>query len=70
VIEKLHDRYVAGQLLAEKLLDFAKCPETMVLGLPRGGGKAVFGIASPRGQAFPGGSASEFVAVHAPARLM
>jgi len=37
VIERLHDRSQAGQLLATKLADFASRPDIVVLGLPRGG---------------------------------
>ncbi len=34
---RFHDRTEAGQLLAEKLLDYANNPEVIVLALPRGG---------------------------------
>jgi predicted phosphoribosyltransferase len=53
VIEKLHDRYVAGQLLAEKLLDFAKCPESAVLGLPRRGARPCLALPRLAAKPFP-----------------
>lgn len=49
VIEKLHDRYQAGQLLAERLSGFAKRPDAVVLGLPRGGVEVACGVATRLG---------------------
>ena len=37
MIERLHDRNQAGQLLATKLAAFENRPEVVILGLPRGG---------------------------------
>lgn len=37
MIERLHDRSQAGQLLATKLAAFGNRPEVVILGLPRGG---------------------------------
>jgi len=37
VIERLHDRSQAGQLLAAKLAAFGNRPDVVILGLPRGG---------------------------------
>ena len=42
----LKNRYQAGQLLAEKLARFAKQPETIVLGLARGGVETACGLAT------------------------
>lgn len=49
VSEKLHDRYQAGQLLGERLSSFAKRPDTIVLGLPRGGTEVACGLATRLG---------------------
>ena len=49
MIERLHDRYQAGQLLAEKLSGFAKRPDTIVLGLPRGGVEVACALATRLG---------------------
>jgi putative phosphoribosyl transferase len=45
VVEKLKDRQQAGQLLADKLSGFAQRPDTIVLGLPRGGAEVAWGLA-------------------------
>ena len=47
--ERLHDRYQAGQLLAGRLSGFAKHPDAIVLGLPRGGVEVACGLATKLG---------------------
>jgi putative phosphoribosyl transferase len=49
MIQKLHDRYQAGQLLAEKLAGFAKHPDAIALGLPRGGAEVACGLGTKLG---------------------
>ncbi len=49
MIERLHDRYQAGQLLAEKLTSLAKNPDAIVLGLPRGGVEVACALATRLG---------------------
>jgi putative phosphoribosyl transferase len=49
LIEKIHDRYQAGQLLAEKLTGLAKNPDAIVLGLPRGGVEVACALATRLG---------------------
>ncbi|MCF4967218.1 phosphoribosyltransferase [Nostoc sp. CMAA1605] len=39
------DRKAAGQVLASKLLDYANCPDVLVLALPRGGVPVAFEVA-------------------------
>ena len=51
MIERLHDRYQAGQLLAERLSSFAKRPDVIVLGLPRGGVEVACPLAARLGLA-------------------
>lgn len=46
MIEKLHNRYQAGQLLADKIPELANQPDAIVLGLPRGGVEVGSGLAT------------------------
>jgi putative phosphoribosyl transferase len=51
LIERLHDRHQAGQLLAERLSAYAKRPDVVVLGLPRGGVEVACPLAARLGLA-------------------
>jgi putative phosphoribosyl transferase len=45
MIRRFQNRKEAGQLLAERLLSYANCPDVLVLALPRGGVPVAFEIA-------------------------
>ncbi|MEO0852673.1 MAG: phosphoribosyltransferase, partial [Cyanobacteria bacterium J06648_11] len=45
IMRRFHNRREAGRLLATELANYAKCPDAIVLGLPRGGVPVAYEIA-------------------------